>query len=117
MIMENSGLEGVQGTFAVLDPALKKLGFYPAWDYHKASYDLKLEERGHNPDYYLRIPCKVLSGIMEQPTCLLEMQQPIYFKHYYPRGIDFEAEIPPNLQKRAEDAIAKFKQNLQIQSA
>ena len=112
MKMENSGLEGIQNTFSAIDPIMKKLGFYPAWDYHKVSYDIKLEEKGHNPEFYIRIPCKVLTGSVEHPGCEIELQSPEYFKHYYPHGMNFEAEGPQDLQRKAEKIVAQVRKRL-----
>lgn len=111
MLLENSGLEGFEHTFYSIDPIMKKCGFYPAWDYHKVSYDIKLEEKGHAPDFYVRIPCKV-EGTVETPYCKLELQTPITFKHYYPHGINFDAEVPKALQKKANDILATLKRKL-----
>lgn len=111
MVMEDSGLEGYENTFDAIDPVMKKLGFYPSWDYHKIAYDYKLEERGHAPDYYIRIPCKV-TGTVEMPDCELEFRAPVLFKHYYPHGINYDAEIPQNLQKKAAALVEKVKERL-----
>lgn len=113
MIIENSGLEGIENTFRAIDPVMKKCGFYPAWDYHKVSYDIKLEERGHANDYYVRIPCKV-RGTVEHPGCELVLQTPITFKHYYPHGINFDAEVPDYLQKKAKNILASLKRKLDM---
>lgn len=111
MIVENSGLEGYENTFYAIDPVMKKCGFYPSWDYHKVSYDIKLKEEGHAPDYYVRIPCKV-TGTVEHPECELVLQSPITFKHYYPHGLNFDAEIPPALMKKAEKILASLQRKL-----
>lgn len=112
MLLENSGVEGIHNTFAAIDRPMKKLGFYPSWDYHKVSYDIKLEENGHAPEFYLRIPCTVVSGSVEHPGCEIELRTPITFKHYYPHGINYDIEPPPELKKKAENLVAQVKKTL-----
>ncbi len=112
MIFEDSGVEGIHHLFEKIDPMMKKIGFYPAWDYHKVSYDYKLVDNGHAPDYYLRIPCKVVAGTVEHPGCEIVLETPVTFKHYYPHGMNFDADVPQDLLKKAEQLLSEVKEKL-----
>ncbi|WP_054950254.1 YugN family protein [Numidum massiliense] len=117
MELANSHVENIQATFGTLKPITMKLGFYPSWDYHKVCFDLKLEDNGTDPEFYLRIPAKVVEGSMENPKCVLELMTPVFALHYYPHGLDYEAEVPDYLRKKAEKTVKKLVDTLKKQSA
>lgn len=62
MLIENTGLTGWKEELAHLDESMSELGFVRwAWDYNKASYDFKFEDKDNQPEdcpYGLTL-CKV----------------------------------------------------------
>lgn len=117
MILENSGLEGIQNTFGTINQTMKRMGFYPSWDYHKVTFDLKLEEKGVEPEFYLRIPARVVEGSMDSPKCVLELGTPVIALHYYPHGLDYDAPVPEPLKKQTTDRVKRLAALLKEKSA
>ena len=68
MIIEQTGLNGMTSDLAHLDESAEKLGFVRwQWEYNRATYDLKLEDRASGEDYFLRISTRAVEGKLENP--------------------------------------------------
>lgn len=111
MILENSGLKGVKKTFADVEQVLTGLGFIRwSWDYNKAIYDMKFADSGSN--YYLRIRANVVEGKLENPKAVVKLEQPVFARHIFPRGLDYDAAIPEKLQATIDKKLEEVKTQL-----
>ena len=68
MIFENTGLDGLHSDLAYLDECAEKVGFIRwQWEYYRATYDLKIEDK-NQAEYFLRINTRAVEGKLENRT-------------------------------------------------
>lgn len=112
MIFTDSQIKGIKQEFRQLEKNLKKLGFSRwTWDLDMVIYDLKYHSEGI--DYYLRIPGRVVNEKeLEHPKAMVELESPIFARHFFPRGLDNDAEIPEDLSESIEAKLAEVHKTL-----
>ena len=113
MLIEDSGLIGLQAKLAEWDSTSEKLGFVRwQWEYYRATYDLKLEDKQSREDYYLRVNVRAVEGKLEQPDAVLAAESVYIGKTSFPHGLDYEAPIPDSVLNAAKQKLAAWKQLL-----
>ncbi|QAY65497.1 YugN family protein [Paenibacillus protaetiae] len=113
MIIQNSGLEGVQSDLAHLDESTEKLGFFRGqWEYYRATYDCKLEDQSGEV-YYLRMNTRAVEGRLESPHAILAVEAVYIGRATFPHGLEYESPVPQPILKIANDRLAQLKQMLQ----
>ncbi|WP_248926472.1 YugN family protein [Paenibacillus hamazuiensis] len=113
MIIENSGLKGIKSDLAHLDKATEKLGFVRwQWEYYRATYDLKIEDKTTSNDYFLRVNVRVESGKLESPYAILYVEDVYIGRATFPHGLDYASPIPDQVMKTAQHKLAELKKAL-----
>ncbi|GAB7053881.1 MULTISPECIES: YugN family protein [unclassified Paenibacillus] len=113
MIIENSGLKGLKSDLAHLDESMEQLGFVRwQWEYNRATYDLKLEDKATQSDYYLRINTRAESGKLESPYAILYIEEVYIGKATFPHGLDYQAPVPDAILKTVNGKLAELKAKL-----
>ncbi|MFD1955092.1 YugN family protein [Paenibacillus thailandensis] len=114
MIIQNSGLEGMQSDLAHLDESAEKLGFFRGqWEYYRATYDLKLEDASTGNDYYLRMNTRAVEGRLESPHAVLAIEAVYLGRATFPHGLEYESPVPQNVLDKANDRLKQLKQMLE----
>jgi hypothetical protein len=113
LIIEDSGLNGLQAELADLDGSSEKLGFVRwQWEYYRATYDLKIEDAPNREDYFLRFNVRAVEGKLEQSDCVLAVEAVYLGKATFPHGLDYTAPVPEAILKSAKQKLAALKQLL-----
>lgn len=113
MIIENTGLNGMKSDFAHLDESMDKLGFYRGqWEYYRATYDLKLEDRASGNTYYLRINTRVVEGKLESPDAILTIEAVYIGRATFPHGLEYESPVPQAILNIATQRLQELKKLL-----
>jgi hypothetical protein len=113
MILDNTGLNGLSSDLAHLDESGEKLGFVRwQWEYRRATYDLKLEDRSNGEDYYLRINARAIEGKLENPHTVMEVEAVYIGRATFPHGLDYESPIPQSILNTATLRAQELKQLL-----
>lgn len=95
MLLDNTGLTGMRSDLGHLDVSSEKLGFVRwQWEYRRATYDLKLEDRSNSQEYFLRITTRAVEGKLENPEAILEVEAVYIGRATFPHGLDYESPIP-----------------------
>ncbi|TBL78308.1 YugN family protein [Paenibacillus thalictri] len=115
MIIENSAVKGLKSDLAHLDHASEKLGFVRwQWEYYRATYDLKIVDKPANQEYFLRINTRAESGKLESPHAILAVEDVYMGRTTFPHGLDYEAPIPDQVMKIAQQKLAELKKELAV---
>jgi len=113
MIIENSGLNGVQSELGHLDEAAEKVGFVRwQWEYYRATYDLKLTDRTSGNDYFLRVNTRAVEGKLENPHAVLDIEAVYIGRATFPHGMEYESPIPKHILETATQRLGQLKQQL-----
>ena len=113
MIIENAGIKGLKSDLAHLDSVTTKLGFVRwQWEYYRATYDLKLEHKATNSDYFLRFNSRAVEGRLESPYAILSLEDAYIGRATFPHGLDYESPIPDQVLKVATGKLAELKKQL-----
>lgn len=113
MIIEAPGLKGMKSDLAHLDEVAGKLGFVRwQWEYYRATYDLKFEDKASKSEYFLRVNTRVESGKLESPYAILVIEDTYIGKTSFPHGLDYEAPIPDSILKSANQKLQELKKLL-----
>lgn len=113
MILENTGLNGLRSDLAHLDESGDKLGFVRwQWEYRRATYDLKLQDRQNGQDYFLRINTRAIEGKLESPDAVLEVEAVYVGRATFPHGLDYESPIPQTILNAATERAQQLKKLL-----
>ena len=114
MVIANTGLAGIERTLGELDALMDDLGFVRwAWDYDKAHYDFKIEDKQTGATYFLRVPAEAIRGRLENPLAVLKLTDPLIAKHLFPHGLDYDAPIPPAVEEAAKRTLNELKAALE----
>lgn len=112
MKIEGTGLEGKEGTLLDFDHATEELGFVRwSWDYSRATYDLKYEDRKTNETYYLRLPVTSIKGEIHDDgsrDSQLQIGTPYIGRYTHPHGLDYEYDFPKHILDHANKTLAKL---------
>lgn len=113
MIIENSGIKGLKSDLAHLDSVTTKLGFVRwQWEYYRATYDLKIEDKANKADYFLRFNARAVEGKLESPYAILALEDAYIGRATFPHGLDYESPIPDQILKVANQKLAELKKQL-----
>ena len=112
MIFTDSKIKGKKQEFKPLDKLMKKLGFDRwTWDIHMVVYD-KQYYNGE-AEYHLRVPGKVINDKqIEHPKALVQLQSPIFSRHFFPHGLDNDVEVPEELREQIEAKLEEVRKAL-----
>ncbi|BFH61564.1 MULTISPECIES: YugN family protein [Paenibacillus] len=114
MIFENTGLVGLKSELALMDEIAEKTGFIRwQWEYTRATYDYKIEDKDTNSDYYLRMNTRAVQGKLEKPDTVLEIEAVYLGKATFPHGLEYETPIPTKILNAANQKIQQFKAALE----
>lgn len=113
MLIQDSELKGMQAELADWDETSEKLGFVRwQWEYTRATYDLKLEDKPNREEYFLRVNARATSGKLEDPSAILAVEEVYIGKASFPHGLDYDAPVPDSILKSAKQKLAAWKQLL-----
>jgi len=114
MIIENTGLNGIQSELGHLDDVTTALGFVRwQWEYYRATYDCKFEDASNHTEYFLRINARAVKGKLENPYAVLSLEDIYIGKATFPHGLDYETPIPSAIMNAAEQKLSELKKQLQ----
>jgi len=113
MIIENSGLNGIQSELQLLDDAAEKVGFVRwQWEYYRATYDLKLIEQSTRSEYFLRINTRAVEGKLESPHAVLAIEAVYIGRATFPHGLEYESPVPNHIMDTASQRLEQLKKLL-----
>jgi hypothetical protein len=113
LIIETNGLKGIQTDFAHLEEVTQKLGFVRwQWEYTRATYDLKFEDKANKQEYFLRVNTRAQSGKLESPYAVLRVEDAYIGRATFPHGLDYESPIPDPIMKSAQQKLVQLQQQL-----
>jgi hypothetical protein len=113
VIIENAGLKGLKSDLAHLDSVSTKVGFIRwQWEYYRATYDLKLEHKPTNDEYFLRFNARTVEGKLESPYAILVLEDSYIGRGTFPHGLDYDSPIPDQILKIAGTKLAELKKQL-----
>lgn len=112
MIFTDTKIQGIKKEFRSLEKIMKKHDFIRwTWDIHKVVYDKKYTSDG--VDYYLRIPGKVVNEKqLEHPKALVQLEAPIFARHFFPHGLDNDTEVPEELKEEIQRELTEVQNAL-----
>lgn len=113
MIFENTGLVGLQSDLQYLDESAEKAGFIRwQWEYYRATYDCKIEDKQNGDEYFLRFNTRVIEGKLEKPDAVLAIEAVYLGRGTFPHGLDYESPVPQPVLDIAGKRIADLIQLL-----
>ncbi|WP_020615384.1 YugN family protein [Paenibacillus daejeonensis] len=113
MIIENTGLNGMTSELAHLDDSAERLGFVRwQWEYYRATYDLKLEDRAGKAEYFLRINTRAVEGKLESPYAVLAVESIYIGRATFPHGMEYESPVPQPILNTATQRLQDLKKLL-----
>jgi hypothetical protein len=113
VIIDVAGLKGQKSDLAHLDEVTTKLGFVRwQWEYYRATYDLKIEDRTQKEEYFLRVNTRVETGKLESPYAILYIEDSYVGRTTFPHGLDYEGAVPDSVVKIATQKLTQLKQLL-----
>jgi hypothetical protein len=113
LIIETTGLKGMKSDFAHLEEVTTKLGFVRwQWEYTRATYDLKFEDKANKAEYFLRVNTRVESGKLESPYAVLTIEDAYIGRATFPHGLDYESPIPDPILKSAKQKLVQLQEQL-----
>ncbi|ASA21026.1 YugN family protein [Paenibacillus donghaensis] len=114
MIFENTGLVGLRSDLFYLDESAAKAGFIRwQWEYYRATYDCKIEDRQNGDEYYLRFNTRAVEGKLEKPDAVLSIEAVYLGKATFPHGLEYESPVPQPVLDAAAQRILELKQLLE----
>jgi hypothetical protein len=113
LIIKDSGLNGVQAELADLDESSERVGFVRwQWEYYRATYDFKIEDRANSEQYFLRINTRAIEGKLENPAAVLAIEDIYLGRASFPHGLDYESAVPEPVLKTAKQKLSALQQLL-----
>ncbi|HEX7056595.1 MAG TPA: YugN family protein [Bacilli bacterium] len=113
MIIEGFGLKGCKTDLANLDNSAESVGFYRwSWEYTRAVYDQKIEDKKNNHEYYVRFNVRAVEGKLEQPHAILVFEDAYIGRKHFPFGLDYDVPIPEEILKAAKQKLADLQAQL-----
>ncbi|WP_422660473.1 YugN family protein [Paenibacillus sp. EC2-1] len=114
MIFENTGLDGLKSDLAYLDESAEKVGFVRwQWEYYRATYDLKIEDKKSESEYFLRINTRAVEGKLEKPDTVLQIEAVYLGKATFPHGLEYETPAPQPVMNLANKKLQELKSLLE----
>jgi hypothetical protein len=113
VIIENNGVKGLKSDLAHLDEVTTNLGFVRwQWEYTRATYDLKIDDKASRSEYFLRLNTRAESGKLESPYAVLNIEDVYIGKATFPHGLDYQSPVPDSVMKTATQKLAQLKTQL-----
>jgi hypothetical protein len=113
VIIETANLKGLKSDLAHLDEVTTNLGFVRwQWEYYRATYDFKIEDRAAQAEYFLRINARVESGKLESPYAILYLEDAYIGRATFPHGLDYDSPVPDHIARVANQKVAELQQLL-----
>lgn len=113
MIIENTGLTGLQSDLHHLDEITSGLGFVRwQWEYYRATYDLKLVDKNTKEEYFVRVNTRAVSGKLESPDTVLALEEAYVGRATFPHGLEYESPVPQNILQTAKNTLSELKKKL-----
>jgi len=113
LIIENTGLKGLTSDLAYLDEMTTKLGFVRwQWEYTRATYDFKIEDKTDQEDYFLRFNARAIEGKLESPYAVLVLGEAYIGRATFPHGLDYESPIPEAVLKISRRKLSELQSML-----
>lgn len=110
MIFENTGLDGLKSDLAYLDESAEKVGFIRwQWEYYRATYDLKIEDKKSEAEYFLRINTRAVEGKLEKPDTVLQIEAVYLGRATFPHGLEYETPAPQPVLNVATKKLQELK--------
>ncbi|UNK20228.1 YugN-like family protein [Paenibacillus sp. N3/727] len=110
MIFENTGLDGLKSELAYLDESAEKVGFIRwQWEYYRATYDLKIEDKKSDAEYFLRINTRAVEGKLEKPDTVLQIEAVYLGKATFPHGLEYDTPAPQPILNVATKKLQELK--------
>lgn len=114
MIFENTGLVGLTSDLLYLDGNAAKAGFIRwQWEYYRATYDCKIEDRQNGSEYFLRVNTRAVEGKLEKPDSMLAIEAVYLGKATFPHGLEYESPVPHPVPDTASKRILELKELLE----
>lgn len=114
MIFENTGLVGLKSDLLYLDESAAKAGFIRwQWEYRRATYDCKIEDRQNGGEYFLRFNTRAVEGKLEKPDTVLAIEAVYLGKATFPHGLEYDSPVPLPVLATAEQRILQLKRLLE----
>ncbi|SET47433.1 YugN family protein [Paenibacillus sp. NFR01] len=114
MILENTGLIGLESDLLYLDESASKAGFIRwQWEYYRATYDSKIDDQGSGGEYFLRINTRAVSGKLEKPDAVLAIEAVYLGRATFPHGLEYESPVPAAVLELADKRILQLKELLE----
>lgn len=117
MILEETGIEGLEISVRDLDLAMKHIGFIRwAWDYKRATYDYKYVDQKNGQTYYVRVPAEAVKGIIEESSdAIVKVGRPYVGVYTFPSGVAYDREIPQHVVKQAKAKLEKLNSLIKVE--
>ncbi|EFM12930.1 MULTISPECIES: YugN family protein [Paenibacillus] len=113
MIIENTGLNGMTSDLGHLDESADKLGFVRwQWEYTRATYDLKLEDKSNNEVYFVRFNTRAIEGKLESSSAILSIESVYLGRGTFPHGLDYESQVPQQILSIATQRLEQLRKLL-----
>ncbi|MBO2944952.1 hypothetical protein JJQ72_13320 [Paenibacillus sp. F411] len=110
MIFKDTGLDGLKSDLAYMDESAEKVGFIRwQWEYYRATYDFKIEDRKNETDYYLRINTRAIEGKLEKPDTVLQIEAVYLGKATFPHGLEYDSAPPSAVLNIANGKLQQLK--------
>ncbi|WP_106768200.1 YugN family protein [Paenibacillus faecalis] len=110
MIFENTGLDGLKSDLAYLDESAEKVGFIRwQWEYYRATYDFKIEDKKSDAEYFLRINTRAVEGKLEKPDAVLQIEAVYLGRATFPHGLEYETPAPQPVLDVATKKLQELK--------
>jgi hypothetical protein len=113
VIIESTSLKGLKSELAHLDDVTSQLGFVRwQWEYYRATYDLKIDDKSTGAEFFLRINSRVESGRLESPHAVLSIEDIYIGKATFPHGLNYSVPVPAHVMSIAEQKLKQLGQLL-----
>lgn len=114
-----SELLGKQFEFGALRHTLEGLGFIfgETFTYTYAAFDYELHKSKIDIDYYLRIFVDVVSGRIEKPDAVVQVNNIEILKAKYHSGFLRDDDVPEQYVKKADEVLKKVHAELGVSAA
>nr|WP_206764780.1 YugN family protein [Paenibacillus larvae] len=113
VIIEKTSLIGKKSDLAYLDEITTKLGFVRwQWEYTRATYDYKIEDKINQAEFFLRINTRAESGKLESPDAVLAVEDVYIGRTTFPHGLDYDIQVPEPVMHKVQQKLGQLEQLL-----
>ncbi|NHN33021.1 YugN family protein [Paenibacillus agricola] len=113
MIIEDAGIKGLVSDLAYLDELTTSLGFVRwQWEYTRATYDYKIEDKSEGAEYFLRFNSRAIEGRLESPYAILVLEDAYIGRATFPHGLDYKSPIPAPILAASKRVLYEIQKQL-----